>query len=216
MSCLQLFSFAYKNDIFLNMKVLNKIVLFLTVVSLVACGPKKQDEEPIDDEPPIDDFIDDGDDEEEMIEYNEEEDNLGDDDEDDLSLIKNAFTDVDNYSIDSHSYFNKDGLYNYYRHYSSNYVNDKTVLYTSNSEYAYPHNSDYLSILNKGYLNKNNNLYSFLLVGEDIETRLSSKVNESSLIKESENDNSKKWLLKNICPRILQYGTILSISLHLV
>ena len=120
--------------------------------------------------------------------YDEDPDSLEGVNTSDLSALYNAFTTpILNYTSKTESYFNKDGAYDYYRHYQKNYVQEKTNIYTTSAQYSYPKLNDYLGVLNIGYLNLNNNYYSYSLTGEDVTSRLASSLtsNDLSLVKEN-------------------------------
>ena len=120
--------------------------------------------------------------------YDEPEDSMYGLDENDVGELYEAFANkAYNYSSSTESFFNSVGLYDYYRHYQKNYVQDKNNIYTEKATYSYPLNDNYLSVLNTGYVNLHNNYYSFSLEGDDIASRLSYEVTEEdlSLVKEN-------------------------------
>ena len=127
---------------------------------------------------------------EESIEpYSEPVDNTEGINVDDLSDLYNAFNNINNnYRLESHSFFNRQGAYDYYRHYQKNYVQDKVGLFTSNNMYFYPLLNDYLDVMNTGFLNYQNNLYKYSLSGDSVEARLLSSVSNSDLTLVAEND----------------------------
>lgn len=120
--------------------------------------------------------------------YDEAEDSTEGVDTSDLSALYSAFaTPINNYSSTSESFFNEVGLYDYFRHYQKNYIQEKVNLYTQSIQFSYPKSSDYLNFLNTGYLNLNNNLYSYSLKGDDIASRLNSSLTNDDLHLEKEN-----------------------------
>ena len=127
--------------------------------------------------------------EESIEEYSEPVDDTEGIDVNDLSALFNAFSHIENnYTLESHSFFNRQGAYDYYRHYQKNYVQDKIGIFTPEDMYYYPLLNDYLDIMNTGLLNYNNNLYRYNLKGDTIEERLSSTLtNEDLTLVEEDN-----------------------------
>lgn len=120
--------------------------------------------------------------------YDEKADSLESVDETDFSALYNTFAgDFLNYSSKTESFFNKTGAYDYYRHYQSNYVQDKVNLYTKDAQYSYPLMDEYLGVCNTGFVNLNSNYYSFNLNADSVQERMESKVNESDLVLVKEN-----------------------------
>ena len=127
--------------------------------------------------------------EESIEEYSEPVDDTEGIDANDLSALYNAFSHIENnYTLESHSFFNKQGAYDYYRHYQKNYVQDKIGIFTPEDMYYYPLLNNYLDIMNMGLLNYNNNLYRYSLKGDTVEERLSSTLtNEDLTLVEEDN-----------------------------
>ena len=128
-------------------------------------------------------------DEESIEEYSEPVDDTEGIDVNDLSALYNAFSHIENnYTLESHSFFNKQGAYDYYRHYQKNYVQDKIGIFTPTDMYYYPLLNDYLDIMNMGLLNYDNNLYRYSLKGDTVEERISSTLtNEDLTLVEEDN-----------------------------
>ncbi len=107
-----------------------------------------------------------------------------------MSGLYNAFSSpIYNYTSTVSGYFNSTALYDYYRHYGKNYVQDNVTLFTQEAMYRYPIDSRYNAILNDGYLDHDDNAYSFSLPGENIDARLSSSLTQSDLNLVGENDS---------------------------
>ena len=86
-----------------------------------------------------------------------------------------------NYTSTVNGYFSDVSLYDYYRHYQKNYVQDNTSLFIKEAMYRYPDNQAYLSVLNEGRIDLNGDAYAFSLQGDDVTQRLSSSVAEGDL-----------------------------------
>ena len=117
--------------------------------------------------------------------YDEDNDSLEGIDENDMSGLYGTFDSIsNNYTSTLTGYFNEGGSYDYYRHYTKNYVCDKTSFYTNDCQYTLPELETYLGVCNIGYINRNNNYYQFSLNGSSKEERMSSTLTESDLTNE--------------------------------
>lgn len=133
--------------------------------------------------------------------YDEEPDSLDGLDADDMTGLYGAFaTPIINYTSTIASYFNDIGLYDYYRHYAKNFVQEKTGVFTENSMYTYPRDSHYLSVMNLGYLDLFGNITSFALPGSNMEERLSYslKAEDLSLVKEEDSYRNNIFSLEDL------------------
>ncbi len=114
--------------------------------------------------------------------YDEEKDSLDGVDPNDLSGLYNAFNDITSYQANIKSYFNNMALYDYYRHYHSNYVQESISLYDQEKMYSYSLLPEHFDSINKGYINKNNNYYSYSKRGNSIEERLANNILDEDLV----------------------------------
>ena len=109
-------------------------------------------------------------------EYNEEEDSLDGVDPLDLSGLYNAFNGLSSYRSEIKSYFNEIALYDYYRYYQKNYIQESVSIFDEQKVYSYTPIEKYFDLLNVGYLNKDDNYYSYFKRGNSIEERLNNNI----------------------------------------
>ena len=127
--------------------------------------------------------------------YNEKADSLDGVDDSDFSGLYDAVNLVNcNYTSIIKGYFNEVGSYDYYRHYQKNYVCDKKSFYTESAQYTLPDLDVYLPICNTGYLNKDNNYYTFALIGETKEERMNYSLTSNDLSNEVQNQKYQQHL----------------------
>lgn len=113
--------------------------------------------------------------------YDEEADSLDGVDPNDLSGLYSAFNGITSYQTNIKSYFNDVALYDYYRHYHSNYVQESISLYDQEKMYSYSLIPEHFNSLNKGYINKNNNYYSYSKRGSSVEERIANNILDEDL-----------------------------------
>ena len=113
--------------------------------------------------------------------YDEEPDSTEGIDVTDLSDLYIAFNSITTYRSDIKSYFNEVGLYDYYRHYKSNYIQESATLFDDEKCYSYSLNPQYFDSLNQGYINIGENYYSYFKRGSTIEERLENEIMVSDL-----------------------------------
>lgn len=116
-----------------------------------------------------------------VVQYDEEEDSLDGVDPLDLSDLYAAFNDISSYRSEITSYFNDVALYDYYRYYQKNYIQESISLFDEEKVYSYSPLEEYFDSLNMGYLNKDNNYYSYFKRGNTIEERLNSSILDEDL-----------------------------------
>ncbi len=133
--------------------------------------------------------------------YDEPTDSIGSEEASDLSALYAAFeAPITNYTSTVKGYFNAAALYDYYRHYQKNYVQDNVNLFVTESAYRYPSNPAYLGVLNSGYLDYQGNAYSYALQGESVEERLATTLAEEdlTLVKESDSYRNHLFTLEDL------------------
>lgn len=109
-------------------------------------------------------------------EYDEEPDSTEGIDITDLTGLYTAFNGLTSYRSEIKSFFNDAGLYNYYRHYESNYIQESVSLFDQEKVYHYTEIPEYFDSLNQGYINIGNDYYSFFKRGSTIEERLNTDI----------------------------------------
>lgn len=116
-----------------------------------------------------------------LPEYDEEPDSTEGIDVLDLSGLYSAFNEITSYKSEIKSFFNDAGLYNYYRHYGSNYIQESTSFFDLEKVYHYSEIPEYFDSLNQGYINIGDDYYSFFKRGSTLEERLNSEILMSDL-----------------------------------
>ena len=133
-------------------------------------------------------------------EYDEEEDSLDGVDPLDLSGLYEVFNNISSYRSEVQSYFNNTALYDYYRYYQKNYIQESVSLFDEEKMYSYTPIKEYFDLLNIGYLNKDDNLYSFYKRGNTIEERLANEIQDEdlTLLKENQRYQENIFSLYNL------------------
>ena len=118
--------------------------------------------------------------------YDEAFDSLEGVDANDLSGLKYAFDTIGfNYMSHTYVYFNDLALSQVKDIFGMTFVSEQKAYFTENYVYRF---TDSFSI-NTAYINRNNNVYSVSLSGDNLKDKLTSSVKESDLKLELENDN---------------------------
>ena len=106
-----------------------------------------------------------------------------DGDPSDITLLVDAFQNISSYACEIRSYFNENGLYDYYRHYHQDYVCNSLHLYRPDYMYATGLWGEGFDSLNTGLFNKTDGYYSFKKEGSTFEERLDNEPIDLELAK---------------------------------
>jgi hypothetical protein len=123
--------------------------------------------------------------------YNEPSDSLEGVDASDLSALKDAFDNMsNNYKNESITYYNDEAVKVVNSIFKTDYIQDRTTLVNENYRYAY--NED--GRVNEGLINSEglNKFFKIALIGETLEDKLSSTIEESSIV-----DSEKEGLIED-------------------